>query len=207
MTDETMAMTRRRLLGAVTAVGAAGAGTGSGTVAMLSDAESESDSLSTGTIDLQLDGKDQTVALLPATETITAGWSDTTRISLTNTGSRAGTVVVEVAALRNYENGLVNSEGSKDGTGGDPGRGNGELQTNLEVAASFQNGTALWTGYDTVAAKLATGTIYETGYQLASGTTGTFELDWQLPNNTGKIVQSDSIELELRFRLEQTTGG
>jgi len=206
MTDETMVITRRRLLGAVTAVGVAGAGTGSGTVAMLSDAETDSDSLSAGTIDLQLDGKNQTVEFLSETN-ITAGTSGTASLELENSGSRAGVVVVEVAALRNYENGWVNNEGNNDPTDGDPGQGNGELQTNLEVAASFQDGTELWTGYDTVASKLSTGAAYRTGYQLASGAKGTFELDWQLSKDTKKIVQSDSIELELRFRLEQTTGG
>lgn len=206
MTRKTLAITRRRLIGALTAVGFASAGAGAGTVAMLSDTESDSATVSAGTIDLQLDGDDQTVQFLTEAD-ITAGAAGTATVDVANSGSRTGQIIVEVAALRNYENGLVNNEGSEDDTGGDPGQGNGELQDYFEVAASFADGTTLWTGYDTIAAKLSTGTVYETGYQLASGDTGTFELDWQLPNNVSRVVQSDSIELELSFELRQTTGG
>ena len=202
MTDDTMAMTRRRLLGAVTAVGFASAGAGAGTVAMVSDSETESGTVSAGTIDLTLNSENATVQFLSEAE-IQPGASGTASVAIANVGSLDARIVVEVADLTDYENGIVGNENTQDDT-----PNTGELQDELEVDAQFQNGPDLWSGgYDTVAAKLSTGTEYDPGYQVAAGGSATFELPWRLPDSDLRDVQSDSIELTLQFSLEQPGGG
>lgn len=203
---EGIRLTRRRLLGGVATVGAASAAAGAGTGALLVDSEeSTGNSVSAGTLDLTLDGGDQTVQFLSETG-VAPGDSGQARLPVSNAGTLAGSVAVEVADCTSYENGLSGNESAVDDTGGDPGAGNGELDQYLEVHAAFANGPELWTGYDTVDARLRTGTVYDLDYVLDGGASDEFVLDWRLPDATGDDAQSDSVELALTFRLEQRTG-
>jgi len=184
-------------------VAAAGAATGAGTMAAFRDSESSTgNSISAGTLNLTLDGSDATVQFLSQTS-VAPGDSGSATLTVANTGSLPGYIDVEVASLTSYENGLSGNENSVDGSGGDPGAGNGELQDYLEVHAEFQNGPALWSGFDTVANRLGTGTPYDRDYQLAAGGSDTFVVDWQLPSSVGDDAQSDGIEFALTFSLDQ----
>lgn len=212
MTDHPIRLSRRRLLGSVLTVGAAGAATGAGTAAYFTDSEtSTGNDVVSGTLDLTLDGGNTTVTFLAATG-IVPGDSGQETLAVANAGSLPGYVDVSVAALTNYENGLVGNENSSDGSGGDPGQGNGELQDELEVVAYFQNGgggNEVYLGssaYETIATKLPAGTDFDVDHPLAGGASDTFVLEWRLPGSTGNEVQSDGVELELTFQLGQTGG-
>jgi len=203
MAKRSIEMTRRRLLGGILTIGGASAATGAGTMSYFSDTEpSTGNSISAGTLDLTLDGGQTTVQFLSETS-IAPGDSGRATIAIANAGSLPGYIDVEVASLTSYENGLSGNENSVDGSGGDPGAGNGELQDYLEVHAEFQNGPALWSGFDTVENRLGTGTPYDRDYQLAAGASDTFVVDWQLPPSVGDDAQSDGIEFALTFSLDQ----
>lgn len=208
MTEKEIRLTRRRILGGLLTVGGASAAAGAGTMAVFSDTESSSgNTVQSGTLDLKLDGGDATVQFLTETD-IAPGDSGQATLIVKNTGSLSGYLDIEVASLTNYENGLVGNEGSKDSTGGDPGEGNGELQDNLEVKAYFQDGPSLWsTGFEVISDVLSTGTVYDLDYELAAnGGSDTFVLEWDLPGDTGREAQSDSVELALTFKLNQNGG-
>lgn len=203
MTDGQTRLTRRRVLAGAASMGLAGAGVGAGTMALLSDTESSSgNSIQAGTIDLTLNGGDADVQFVSQTG-IAPGDSGQATVQVANAGSLTGYVDVEVIDLTNYENGLTGNENSVDGTGGDPGQGNGELQDYLEIHAEFANGPVLWSGFDTIANKFATGTVYDLDYQLSSATSDTFQIDWQLPAGTGDDAQGDEVQFTLRFSLDQ----
>lgn len=196
-------MTRRRLLSSVATVGGASAASGAGTMALFSDTETSSgNAISTGTLNLTLDGSDATVTFLSETS-IEPGETGSATLTLTNTGSLPGYVDVVVTSSTNYENGLQGNEGSRDDTGDDPGEGNGELQNHLLVAAEFQNGPALWSGSEQATTALSEGAVYDLDYELDGGTSDTFELSWELPADTGREAQSDGVEFALTFSLDQ----
>ncbi|WP_247008310.1 TasA family protein [Halorientalis litorea] len=195
-------LTRRRLLGGVATVGVTGAGVGAGTAALYSDTEtSASNGLSAGTLNLTLDGQDTTVQFLSETG-IAPGDSGTATMTVANAGSVTGYVDVEVASVTNAENGCAGNENSVDNSCGDPGQGLGELQDNLETEAYFQNGPTLW-GPTTVAAEPNAGDVYDVDYALSGGASDQFVLDWSLPAGTGNEAQTDSVSIQLTFRLDQ----
>lgn len=185
------------------ASGAAGAGT---MAAFTDEATSSNDALSTGTLDLELDGTDGTVRFLSETD-VAPGDSGQATITLSNAGSLTGSVDVTVASLTSYENGLAGRENAVDDSGGDPGAGNGELQEYLEVHAELQGGPTLWDGYDVAADRLAPGTEYDLDYQLSAGGTVDFVFEWQLPESAGDDAQSDGLEFALTFSLDQQVDG
>lgn len=195
------------MLGSVAALAGASAAAGAGTMAAFSDeATSGPNAVSTGTLDLELDGADGTVQFLSETE-VAPGDSGQATVTLSNTGSLTGYVDVTVASLTSYENGLVGNENAADSSGGDPGPGNGELQDYLEVHAELQGGPALWTGYDVAANRLTPGTEYDLDYELPGGATVDFVFDWQLPESAGNDAQSDGLEFALTFSLDQQADG
>ncbi len=203
MGQQSIELTRRRLLGGVATVGVAGVGAGAGTAALFADSEaSTGNSLQSGTLNLTLDGSDASVTLLSEVD-VAPGESGQATVTLANTGSLPGYVDVVVSASVYYENGCPGNEGSRDSTCNDPGPGEGELQDHLEVQARFQNGPDLWSGWDLAANRLGQGTVYSTDYQLAAGASDDFVLDWELPSDTGREAQSDSIEFTLTFSLDQ----
>jgi len=202
MTDDGVALTRRKLLAGVATVGAAGAGVGAGSAALFSDTEtSGANGLSAGTLDLTLDGQDATVQFLSETG-IAPGDSGTATMTVANAGSVTGYVDVEVASVTNAENGCAGNENSVDNSCGDPGQGLGELQDNLETEAYFQNGPTLW-GPTTVAVEPNAGDVYDVDYTLSGGASDQFVLDWSLPAGTGDEAQTDSLSIQLTFRLDQ----
>lgn len=181
-------------------------------MAYFSDTESSSgNDVTAGTLDLTIDGGNQTVSFFTETNLVPGDTGQAT-LPVSNAGTLGGYLDVSVAALTNYENGQPGNESSKDDTGGDPGQGNGELQDHLEVDAYFLNSstgteTHLWsTGLEVIGTKFSTGTDYDVDYALPSGASRTFVIDWELPSDTTREAQSDSIDLELTFELGQEPG-
>lgn len=203
MNDGRLTLTRRRVLFGAVGVGLAGAGAGAGTMATFLDTESSTgNSISAGTLDLKLDGGDSTVTFLTETS-VAPGDSGSSTLQVSNAGSLPGYIDIEVASLTVRENACVGNENSVDGTCGDPGVGDGELQDYLEVRASFQNGPTVF-DWGTASNRLAPGTVYDVDYQLDGGSSDTFELEWRLPS-AGDDAQSDGVEFALTFSLDQQT--
>lgn len=204
MTDGRFTLTRRKLLAGAVTAGVAGAGAGAGSAALFSDTETSGpNGFTAGTLNLTLDGQDTTVQFLSQTG-IAPGDSGTATMTVANAGSVTGYVDVEVASVTNAENGCAGNENSADNSCGDPGQGLGELQDSLETEAYFQNGPTLW-GPTTVAAEPNAGDVYDVDYTLSGGASDQFVLDWSLPAGTGNEAQTDSVSIQVTFRLDQET--
>ncbi|MDG5776653.1 TasA family protein [Haloarculaceae archaeon H-GB2-1] len=196
MTREGVTITRRGLLAAVATVGTASAGAGAGTFALFSDEETSSgNTLQAGTLDLHLDGGNQNVTLLDE-GAMQPGESAQSSVQLANTGSLSAKPLVEVTAVQSTENGFYGKEQGQDPSGTD-----GELDEHLEVRATIGS-TTVWSRQ--TVANLTTGTPYDPGTTLGSGGSKQFTLEWWLPADTSELAQSDGVELDLAFRLEQT---
>lgn len=199
MGERVLRLTRRRLLGGLGTVAAASAATGAGTVAYFGDTESSTgNSVRAGTLDLALDGGDQTVTFLDVSD-IAPGDRGAQSVALGNRGSLEGDLVIRVDEWRDYENGISGQENGVDDT---PNRG--ELQNYLLVRA-LVDGTAVTDWY--YVADLARGQSFSTGETIAPGGTRQFTTEWWFEdpaNGTANDAQSDSVELDLTFRLEQT---
>lgn len=204
MAKDPVYVTRRRILASVATVGGASAASGAGTMAFFSDTETSSENtIQTGTLNLTLDGDDETVEFLTE-ENVAPGDTGSSTLELVNTGSLTGYVDVEVTSVENYENGRQGNERSVDDSGGDPGQGNGELQNHLEVSADL-GGEELWPGSALATNAISEGNVYDLDYELGSEASATFELGWELPTDTGREAQSDSLTFALTFTLDQQT--
>lgn len=187
-------MSRRRILGGVLAVGTASAAAGAGTMAAFSDTESsDGNAVSAGTLDLTIDGGDQTVAFLDETD-VSPGDSGSGSVALANAGSVPGTLEITVADVRSTENGFYGDEESQDGSPDD-----GELDEHLEVRALL-GGTEIvgWTTADVV----SEGQTF-TATSVSGGGSVSFEVEWRLPSDASNLVQSDGFSFDLTFRLIQ----
>jgi len=188
-------LTRRRLLGAALATGVAGAGAGAGTMAAFSDSESSpSNSVQAGTLDLTLDGSEQTVTFLDVSNA-EPGDQGQSSVTLGNTGSVAGIPEIEVDALRSTENGYYGRENGQDSTPND-----GELDEHLELRVSI-GGTTIFPR--TTADSISVGNSYTASSAIAGGGSITFTVEWWLPSDTSDLAQSDGFEFDLTFRLQQ----
>lgn len=202
MTDGSIRITRRRVLGSLATVGGASAATGAGTMAYLTDTESSSgNAVHAGTLDLQLDGADQQVTFLDA-DNIQPTDSGNESVLLGNTGSLEGTVEIDIDAIRDYENGILKKEEQE----GDTTTDQGELQKYLDVRIEIDGAEILgWTAVE----NLSPGT-YQTSQTIAPGNDAIFTVYWRFEDDSGKTInesQSDSVELDITFRLVQSGGG
>lgn len=196
--NDSIVLTRRRVLSGLVTVGGASAAAGAGTVAYFSDTESSSgNTVQAGTLDLKLGGQDKTVTFLDVSG-IMPGDQGAATLELDNSGSVQGTVSVTVDAIRDYENGYDGDESNgQDGTLND-----GELDEHLEVEATIES-DVVWSRQTVTS--LTQGT-YSPGTTIAGGNSKTFTLSWWLPDDT-TMAQGDSVEIDLTFALEQTGGG
>lgn len=210
MTDEDFELTRRKVLTGLGTIGVAGAAAGAGTMAYFSDTEeSTGNTVSAGTLDLtpgaSSDGGSFSIAvsgLVPDDSGQEVGY-----LNLTNDGSIDGLLDYEITGWTDHENGLVGGEGDVDGSGGNPGTGNGELSNVLEIQAyvdrspgdgnrnNDQSMTSGWVGLS--------GGVVDTNVSVASGETIQIWVDARIPESVGNEVQSDSVEIDAAFHLDQ----
>jgi predicted ribosomally synthesized peptide with SipW-like signal peptide len=196
MTREGVTVSRRGLLAAVATVGTASAGAGAGTFALFSDSESSTgNSMAAGTIDLTVDGGDQTVTFLDESG-IEPGDQGQGSVTLANSGSLAAAPTVTVSEIRSTENGYYGQENGQDGSPND-----GELDEHLEVRATLGSST-VWPRQTVTS--LTVGSPYDPGTTLSAGGSATFTMEWWLPSDTSDLAQSDGVEMDVTFRLEQT---
>ena len=210
MGDDNIELTRRKVLTGLGTIGVAGAAAGAGTMAYFSDTEeSTGNTVSAGTLDLtpgaSSDGGSFNISvsgLVPDDGGQEVGYLD-----LKNNGSIDGELDYEITGWTDYENGLVGGEDDADGSGGDPGAGNGELSGALEIQAFVDRSpgsggrnedgslTSGWVG-------LSSG-IVDTNVSMSAGESIRIWIDARIPSGTGNEVQSDSVEIDAAFHLDQ----
>ena len=196
----------KRILISLAIIGAVSAIVVGATTAYFSDTETLSgNTFTAGTLDLTVDDEN------PYTEHITVdnikpGWARQWVFWLKNTGNLDGKLSIEFSDIINNDNGLTEPESDVDSTGGD---GEGELGEYLEAASTLRH----WVGGQIVDqpepfswTKLNDlGGQTFTSYTLAADEADAqqFILDLKLPLDVGNIVQSDSVEFDIIFKLEQ----
>ena len=206
------------VIGVVAAIGIGG------TVAYFSDTEtSTGNTFTAGTLDLKVDDKDDPDVVRIAFSDLKPcdGVGDTEHLTisyqwtLANAGSISGQPWIEIANLVDYDNGCSEPEGDVDNTCGDAGAGEGELsqylmmQVNAAGSGGFEypHGPSCTDG----------GRNCPLGYWASLGPVGqsTWEvigphlsiaplvLEFELPCDVGNVVQSDSVEFDIIFHLDQ----
>jgi spore coat-associated protein N len=127
MTDEKSTLTRRRVLGGMATIGAAGA-LGAGTWAQMQDTETRQYTVQAGVLDLQISGPDNPVVIGPLSANDPFD-EELTFEAYTNEGNVPGDWFgFQITNLTDGENGVTEPEDDLGDTGGA-----GELAENLTV--------------------------------------------------------------------------
>lgn len=151
-----------------------------------------------GTLDLQVDGGDNPVAI--NVDNIYPGWSHEYTWTLKNVGSITGELSIEFSAITNHENDMNQPE-IDDGDTTDSG---GELGKYLWVTTVVEIGSKTWTKAPTKLDYRGGTTWFPvTGANLSQNDEAVFTLTLSLPEDVGDIIQSDSVEFSIIFHLEQ----
>ena len=202
MSDRTIEVTRRRLLGGIIAIGGASAATGAGTMAYFSDTDSSENRIEAGTLTLGFGGAGSfsfSTSLAP---------TETTQDSVTleNGGSVSGSVDVNVSYTES------------DASGGSaPDKTAQEVAENLEVVTLTYGGSDISGQINTsnspptlhdLANNLhgASESTQNDLINLADPGTGTdFELGLRL-KNVSDDYQADGVSVTVTFYLNQNDG-
>jgi len=188
-------------------IGAASAVAGAGTMAAFSDTEESNNNLvSAGTLDLQPAGSSDgsgfnmsVSGLAPDNAGQEVGY-----LNLKNAGSIDGTLDYEITGWTDNENGLLDPEQEAGDT--DSGPGNGELSNVLQLQAFVDrtpgNGRdqdiSLTSGW----VPLTPGRV-QTNVPVSAGETVRIWVDARIPSGIGNQVQSDEVEIDAAFYLDQ----
>lgn len=218
MSDKGIELTRRKVLGGLTAIGAAGAATGAGTMALFSDTESSSgNTVSAGTLNLTTG---ESTSLVGSATGLAPGESDTPRsVTLTNAGSITGSLDIDVTITGQNDSGGSNPANDTDVPAD-------KFAKALEVTTLTYGGSDV-SGQVTGTQSLDGGsTTYTSLYDLANnahgssesaqndlinlddpGSSGTdFKLQLTLRSEAGNDYQADGVEFEVDFILNQKDG-
>ena len=195
-----------------------------GTVAVFSDVEEVGQqSFTAGTLDLTVGGSVTVPITLGNMKPGDGmGGAEHGTISYTFTVHNAGTIdgklKIHIINVTNYENGRNGPEILVDGTGGNPGPGNGELGQYLNMQVNWPGGPGFHyshhcsdpnCGASPPPGKSHTINCWECvvmeipTYVLAAGATDTGVLEFMLPSTVGNIIQSDSVAFSIEFTLVQ----
>jgi len=189
-----------------------------GTMAWFSDTETAYDNLvKAGTLDLKVGGSDFVDDPNVVHVTLTnmkpgdgVGTAEHYTIQyqwiLKNVGSLDGEVYIEIKNLIDYENGRTEPEKANDGTGGNPGPGNGELSQFLKMHINAPGGAGfiyLVGSCDHTLAYWANAGRLGPWSLPANSQIDPLVLEIALPEDVGNVVQSDSVEFDIEFYLEQ----
>lgn len=191
MTEKNLELTRRKVLGGLTAIGAASAGAGAGTMALFSDTEqSTGNTVQAGTLDLNADGGDSEVTTVTVSNAVPGdSGSDTT--TLNNNGTMAGSVDLVFSGATNDEGDNPESE-TETTTPGDLGD---VLEVTVSVGSTQVDTGTFNTVFD--------GTEADANVSLASGTQKDLTIDWTLPSGAGNDIQGDSVSGDITVQLNQ----
>jgi predicted ribosomally synthesized peptide with SipW-like signal peptide len=202
VSDGSITVTRRRLLGSIVTIGAASAAAGAGTFAAFSDTElSGGNAVRAGTLNLDFGGGASftfSTSLYP-TQTV----SDS--VTLVSNGSVQGSLDVDVSYSENDASGNATNVSAQ------------QMAQNLEVTGLTYGGTDV---RGQIASSASPPTVHDlattnqtsgesTGNDLVDladpGTGTAFAVDLRL-KDVGNDFQSDGIDIEFTFTLNQTDG-
>jgi len=196
-----------------------------GTVAYFSDTEtSTGNTFSAGTLNLQVGKDDPTSVKIELSNMKPGDKSNAATWLVKNTGSIAGKLTVGVGAITNNENGCIEPEGDDSCN-----TTNGELGANLKVAfwmdvdkdGSWSSGDYyLTSGGNKIPWATGETTLPPAAYDIlnnygsktwtyvqeniaGSSEAGNFRVEYDLPDGTGNIIQSDSSVFDITFTLNQ----
>jgi spore coat-associated protein N len=185
MADDKPTLTRRRVLGGMATIGAAGA-VGASTWAEFSDTDSSTVSVTAGTFELNASRHSFSVQDVYPDES--GSWD----VTLTNTGSVAGKLTGDIKN--------VNNDG---GVSADPESGNsGDLSGVLELAFSGAGGIQEPGSFDTVDWYEEYGDFLIDSH-MTGGESHTLTIEWKVPDDAGNDIQGDKLTFDLEARLEQ----
>lgn len=204
-TDDGVTITRRRLLGSILTLGAAGSATGAGTYATFEDTEqSRGNTVTAGTLDLVL-GFGENRKLIDV-EGQAPGRSGARSLLVQNNGSIPATLTFAVESITDAENGIVEPEEEAAGETDDGGELAASLGIKISAALGFGSDPDVYfvgssDSYQTVE-------TLETGPQPGSirvpaGRGVEVETSYRVSETAGDEIQSDSVRLTARFELTQ----
>lgn len=206
-------LSRRKVLGGLVTIGAAGAAAGAGTMALFSDTESSTgNTIQAGTLDLQPDGS----AVRSFSVTNAApGDSGAQTIDLSNAGSIDGYLAFTVNQVTNNENGTPDSEvNSSLDDGSSPGELGKWLILRMGYAADGSSGLdpseVMVEGYLTASSSPFpnTGGMEHVRFNQntllpANNGQKDFVIEWEIDSDAGNEIQDDGVEFDLEFELMQ----
>lgn len=202
MSGGSITVTRRRLLGSIVTIGAASAAAGAGTFAAFSDTESSGgNAVRSGTLNLDFDGGASftfSTSLYP-TQTV----SDS--VTLVSNGSVQGSLDVDVSYSESDASGNATNVSAQ------------QMAQNLEVTGLTYGGTDV---RGQIASSASPPTVHDlaTSNQTSGESTGNDLVDLADPGtgtafavelrlkDVGNDFQSDGIDIEFTFTLNQTDG-
>jgi len=202
----------RNILMSVLVIGIALAMMGMGTFSYFSDTEtSNGNTFTAGTLDLKIDGKDKNVVKFTV-DNMHPGSQIRGHWNLTNSGTIKGYLDLENIGVTSYENGRSDVEkAAGDTTGGNPGKGKGELQdlVNVRLFVDYNRDGWISTG-DKVFYNGKVGDLpssFDLNETLNPGESVWISaiFDWW-SSSSDDIAQSDSFTLDITFELGQTKG-
>lgn len=197
---------------------------GLGAFAIFSDTETSTGNIfQAGTLDLEIGGS-VTVPITLGNMKPGDGMTGSEHggisywFTVRNVGSLDGKLQITVTNVRNYENGRNEPEAIVDGTGGNPGLGNGELGQYLIMQINWPGGPGFHYYHCGNPSGNCAGNerghtincwenvvMEEAGFVLHAGETLTNGvLEFMLPSSVGNIIQSDSVEFDIMFHLDQS---
>ena len=186
---------------------------GAGAFAYFSDVEtSEDNTFTAGTLDLKVDGNDDPYVvhvelsnLKPGDGSQWGGWGSQGALYWTvkNVGSIPGELTITINNVVNYENGQTEPEALVDPTAGTL---EGELGNYFRPQVFFngpwvyETGSITWIG--TTGAEIVPG-YGASPVTLGPGEEKTLQINWLIYDTAGNEIQSDSVEFDIEFTLDQ----
>ncbi len=212
-------MNPRKLLLALVALGLGGVMVYNLTSALFTDVETTTDSTFTaGTLNLNVDENDgeEFDNIVVSNIGVDGTVSGTKTWTINNTGSVPGNLTMEVFNVVNDENGCNEPEALDDLTCDDPGPDQGELGGVIATVVKLDDdaigpnveSTIINTDLATAnAGQYLTQWVGNAGVvTIPAGGSATVTMDWSNnPATYGNEIQSDSLEFDIRFDLEQVT--
>jgi len=215
-------ITRRRVLGGLLTVGAASSAAGAGTMALFSDTESSTgNSVQAGTLDLQVNGSGSNAVV--DVSNVAPGGADSDSTTIRNDGTLPGYLTFGVTGFENPENGV--NEPESDATRENDPRGSstggdhtGELAQSLllkmKLVVDDDESHYIVGGEDeyelAATVRLGSYPVNEAAefddLQLDAGQEVEFVTEYQISDNVGNEIQSDSVVIDLVFALMQERG-
>lgn len=208
---------KRKILLSAFIIALVGGGGYAASSALFTDTETGTDSSFTvGTLDMDIDGNngDPTafdnfaVTNVGADGTVSGGKTWT----INNTGSLPGNLTFSLASLVNDENGCNEPEAISDATCANPGPGEGELGDAMAVTVLLNQGlgdTSIVTSDLATASQASYSAQWNTNagvVEIPAGGSVDVTMDWSTdPTSYGNEIQSDSLNFDVSFVLEQVT--